>query len=55
MHHWARRLKSERGWIYGTSTCDPIQTAKIKVKVKVTLEQAKKVHRGSTGIAQLFL
>jgi len=27
----------------------------IKVKVKFTLEQATKAHRGSTGIALLFL
>jgi len=28
---------------------------KVKVKVKFNLEQATKVHRGSTGIALLFL
>jgi hypothetical protein len=29
-------------------------TFKVKVKVKVTLEQATKVQRGSTGVALLF-
>jgi hypothetical protein len=28
---------------------------KVKVKVKFTLEKATKAHRGSRGIAQLFL
>jgi len=30
------------------------RTQKVKVKVKFTLEQATKVHRGSRGIAILF-
>ena len=33
----------------------PLKMGKKKVKVKVTLEQATKAHRGSRGIALLFL
>jgi hypothetical protein len=32
-----------------------IRIIEVKVKVKVTLEQATKAHRGSRGIALLFL
>jgi hypothetical protein len=34
---------------------EPTKYVKVKVKVKVTLEQATKVHRWSKGIALLFL
>ena len=33
----------------------PVLTMKVKVKVKFTLEQARKVQRGSRGITVLFL
>ena len=41
-------------YVWRTAT-RAVQLVKVKVEVKFTLEQATKAHRGSRGIALLFL
>jgi len=43
------------GWFSGRCDQAELRKAKVKVKVKFVLEQATKTHRGSRGVALLFL
>ena len=38
-----------------TALCSTVKVRKVKVKLKLTIEQATKAHRGSRGVALLFL
>jgi hypothetical protein len=49
------RALSGLGFMWDSQPLSYLDSGKVKAKVKFTLEQATKAHRGSRVIAQLFL